>query len=160
MYLIQFRKIYVFPSPYPNRLAVQFLSKTLFRPGFLAVPLLFVLASTVTPVGAAASSPEGTWHGSGSIQVDKGKPERVKCRVNYKADVGSRYTASFTCVSRSAGKKHHTISLKRIDDQRLAGNFYDAKRKLSVTISVYQNGRHQTVSLSSDKGKGTIHLER
>ncbi|MCC8956908.1 hypothetical protein H8B02_26770 [Bradyrhizobium sp. Pear77] len=70
------------------------------RPAFVAVAF-FVTALASSP-GHAQSSPfagmAGTWSGAGTVTLDDGSSERIRCRATYHVG-GPRMTMGLTCAS-------------------------------------------------------------
>ncbi|WGS17253.1 MULTISPECIES: hypothetical protein [unclassified Bradyrhizobium] len=70
------------------------------RPAFAAVA--FFVTAMASSAGHAQSSPfagmAGTWSGSGSVTLDDGSSERIRCRATYHVS-GPRMAMSLTCAS-------------------------------------------------------------
>ena len=70
------------------------------RPAFAAVA--FFVTALASSAGHAQSSPfagmAGTWSGAGTVTLDDGSSERIRCRATYHVG-GPRMTMSLTCAS-------------------------------------------------------------
>ena len=72
------------------------------RPAFAAVA--FFVTALASSAGHAQSGPfagmAGTWSGGGSVMLDDGSSERIRCRAIYRVG-GPRMAMSLTCASDS-----------------------------------------------------------
>lgn len=70
------------------------------RPAFAAAA--FFVTALASTTGHAQSGPfagmAGTWSGGGSVILDDGSSERIRCRATYRVG-GPRMTMSLTCAS-------------------------------------------------------------
>ena len=70
------------------------------RPAFAAAA--FFVTALASTAGHAQSSPfagmAGTWSGAGTVTLDDGSSERIRCRATYHVG-GPRMTMSLTCAS-------------------------------------------------------------
>ncbi|MGY3482353.1 hypothetical protein ACVW1C_000236 [Bradyrhizobium sp. USDA 4011] len=70
------------------------------RPAFAAVA--FFVTALASSAGHAQSSPfagmAGTWSGAGTVTLDDGSSERIRCRATYHVG-GPRMTMGLTCAS-------------------------------------------------------------
>jgi hypothetical protein len=73
------------------------------RRRLIAAAVLFA-ASLSGSVGYAQSGPfaglAGSWHGGGTVSIDDGSSERIRCRANY-AVAGASMEMNLTCASDS-----------------------------------------------------------
>ena len=78
---------------------------------------------------------EGSWSGSGSLTFAAGGKEHATCRATYSRRPNGGYVVRAVCATASA-KAVQTAALRKVADNRYAGNFYNSEYDVSGTISV------------------------
>jgi hypothetical protein len=134
---------------------------------------VFFMTSLAASTGHAQSGPfagmAGTWNGSGTITLDDGSKERIRCRATYQVG-GPKMTMALTCASDA-----YKFALEaNVVDQGgvVSGNWTETSRNVSgnlqgrggggnfqvvaeapgfnANISLRTAGNKQSVSISSD----------
>lgn len=129
------------------------LTMKMMRTFLIALPLSCAFAAT-----ASADMLSGTWSGSGSVSPKEGKTEAVRCKVTYSPE-GSAVSVTATCAS-SSTTIHQTGSLSKVSDSKYVGDFYNSQYDISGRVRVTISGSSQTVTFSSPRGSGSLHLSR
>lgn len=127
----------------------------------LAASALGLTGTLATP-GPAVAEPvgiEGAWIGSGSVNFASGGSENAKCRARYSRGSKSIYVLRATCATTS-GRVEQTATLRRVDDNRYAGSFYNREFDIAGAIEVIIRGGIQTVRLTSAAGTALLRLSR
>ena len=107
---------------------------TAFRRLLIAAAVLLTAAVSTSP-GHAQSGPfagmAGSWHGGGTVNLDDGSTERIRCRATY-AVSGPSMDLTLTCAS-DAYKFQLTAN---VADQggAVSGNWTEASRNISGTL--------------------------
>lgn len=100
----------------------------------IAAAVLFV-AAAINSEGKAQSSPfaplAGTWSGGGTVTLDDGSTERIRCRAKY-APIGPTMEMSLTCAS-DAYKFNLAASVKA-EGSAIAGSWSEASRNISGSL--------------------------
>nr|WP_225646788.1 hypothetical protein [Bradyrhizobium australafricanum] len=90
------------------------------------------LASTT---GHAQSGPftgmAGTWSGAGSVTLDDGSSERIRCRATYHVG-GPRMTMSLTCASDAY--KFNLAADVQAEGSVVSGNWSESSRNVSGSL--------------------------
>jgi hypothetical protein len=141
------------------------------RPAFAAVA--FFVTAMASSAGHAQSSPfagmAGTWSGGGSVTLDDGSSERIRCRATYRVG-GPRMAMSLTCASDSY--KFNLSADVQAEGNTVTGNWSESSRNVSgslqgrggggnfqvlasapgfnADISMRTSGNRQSVSIRAD----------
>jgi len=141
------------------------------RPAFAAVA--FFVAALASTSGHAQSGPfaglEGTWSGGGSVTLDDGSSERIRCRATYRVG-GANMTMSLTCASDAY--KFNLAADVQAQGNAVSGSWSESSRNVSgnlegrggggnfqvvasapgfnADISLRTSGRRQSVSIRAD----------
>jgi hypothetical protein len=115
----------------------------------MAAAVLFVGAVAGSPV-RAASGPfgplAGTWSGGGTVTLDDGSRERIRCRATYEP-AGPSMAMTLTCAS-DAYK--FQLSANVIDQGgAISGSWSEASRNVSGTLSGRGGGETFEVTASA-----------
>jgi hypothetical protein len=101
----------------------------------IAAAVLFVASAATSPIQAQGGGPyagmAGNWAGSGTVTLDDGSRERLRCRASY-AVAGSQMTMTLTCASDA-----YKFQLgANVADQggAVSGNWTEASRNISGTL--------------------------
>lgn len=105
------------------------------RRPFLAAAVLFVVASISGSPSQAQSGPfaamAGNWSGGGTVSLDDGSTERIRCRARY-APVGRTMSMSLTCASEAY--KFILSAEVTAEGNAITGNWSEASRNISGTL--------------------------
>lgn len=126
------------------------------------VTAFLVTAALAALTGAAharADALEGTWSGAGTVRLNSGAEERVRCRVSYRKDIGRTYVLNASCAHTSGTFKQDGRVVD-LGGNRYTGRLYNPQYSVSGQVSISVRGARQTVHVSSPKGKGTLSLSR
>ncbi|KWV57438.1 hypothetical protein AS156_39740 [Bradyrhizobium macuxiense] len=141
------------------------------RPAFAAVA--FFVTALASSAGHAQSGPfagmAGTWSGSGSVMLDDGSSERIRCRATYRVS-GPRMTMSLTCASDAY--KFNLAADVQAEGSAVTGSWSESSRNVSgdlrgrggggnfqvlasapgfnADISMRTSGNRQSVSIRAD----------
>lgn len=100
----------------------------------IAAAVLFV-AGVANSEGRAQSGPfaplAGTWSGGGTVTLDDGSTERIRCRAKY-APIGPTMEMSLTCAS-DAYKFNLAASVKA-EGSAITGSWSEATRNISGSL--------------------------
>jgi hypothetical protein len=100
----------------------------------IAAAVLFV-AGIANPQGKAQSGPfaplAGSWSGSGTVTLDDGSTERIRCRAKY-APVGPTMEMSLTCASDAY--KFNLGANVRAEGNTITGSWSEASRNISGSL--------------------------
>jgi hypothetical protein len=134
------------PGSNANRPADRFAA---IRPLILAAAALFAVMMSGSP-SYAQSGPfaglAGNWSGGGTVTLDDGSSERIRCRASYAVSPsGNGLNQTLTCASDSY--KFNLRSDVVADAGALAGTWSESSRGVSGTIEGHgSNGNFQVVA--------------
>jgi hypothetical protein len=118
-----------------HRASKKFGTRVVSRRLLIAAAVLFGASVAASPVRAQAGGPfagmAGNWAGGGTVTLDDGSRERLRCRASY-AVAGAHMTMTLTCAS-DAYKFQLTAN---VADQggAVSGNWTEASRNISGTL--------------------------
>ncbi|WP_407170333.1 hypothetical protein [Bradyrhizobium sp. ORS 111] len=150
--------------------AAGFLAKAR-RPAFAAAA--FFVTAIASTAGHAQSGPfagmAGTWSGSGSVTLDDGSSERIRCRATYRV-TGPRMAMSLICASDAY--KFNLAADVQAEGSAVTGSWSESSRNVSgdlrgrggggnfqvvasapgfnADISMRTTGNRQSVSIRAD----------
>ncbi len=85
-----------------NKIDPELKSLANIRRLLFAAAVLFGVSASTTPIHAQAGGPfagmAGNWAGGGTVTLDDGSRERLRCRASY-AVAGPRMNMTLTCAS-------------------------------------------------------------
>jgi hypothetical protein len=85
-----------------NKINFELTSRANIRRLLIAAAVLFGASVSTSPVHAQAGGPysgmAGNWAGGGTVTLDDGSRERLRCRASY-AVAGAQMTMTLTCAS-------------------------------------------------------------
>ncbi|WP_426608602.1 hypothetical protein [Bradyrhizobium sp. McL0616] len=117
-----------------HRANKQFGVSALNRRLLMAVAVLFV-AAVANSESKAQSGPfaplAGSWSGGGTVTLDDGSTERIRCRAKY-APVGPSMEMSLTCASDAY--KFNLGANVRAEGSAVTGNWTEASRNISGSL--------------------------
>ena len=125
----------------------------------IAAAVLFGASVAASPVHAQAGGPfagmAGNWAGGGTVTLDDGSRERLRCRASY-AVAGHNMTMTLTCAS-DAYKFQLTAN---VADQggAVSGNWTEASRNISGTLQGRGGGGSFEVMASTGGFNANISL--
>jgi hypothetical protein len=126
----------------------------------LAIAFVLAIGSVaISAGGARAADLQGAWSGGGYVSFASGSKESVRCRAQYTRRSNQGYVVRAVCAT-AAGKAAQTASLRKIDESRYQGTFYNSEYGISGTILVFVKGSTQTVRLMSDAGSALLRFSR
>jgi len=128
---------------------------------FSAAILALTLAMLTAPSVASAASLTGSWGGRGTVRLNSGQLEAIRCRVSYaKGDsAGRTYVLNAKCAT-TAGtfELYGRVSKRSANVYR--GSLYGEQSTVSGKITISLRGNSQNVSVSNPQGSGSIRLNR
>jgi len=101
----------------------------------IAAAVLFGASASTSPVHAQAGGPyagmAGNWAGGGTVTLDDGSRERLRCRAGY-AVAGANMTMTLTCASDS----YKFVLAANVVDQGgvVSGTWSESTRNISGTL--------------------------
>lgn len=126
--------------------------------GVLAAAMaLFVGASAAQAASPASIS--GNWAGSGTVQLQSGNQERVRCRVKYGRIAGQDFSLNARCAT-SGTSIDQTGKLTRVSKNRYVGDVHNEQFNVRAKITITVSGRHQNVQISGNEGSAKMRLTR
>ena len=114
---------------------------------------------TVSVTAASAAPLEGVWVGGGHARPTSGKRERLRCRITYSRMSSKIYNVVAICAT-TAAKIRQTGELVKVRPGLYVGDFNNRDYDISGRVRVITKGRRQSVSFSSDAGKGSLSLRK
>lgn len=117
-----------------HRANKQFGTGVLNRRLLMAAAVLFVtaLASSESKAQAGPFAPmAGTWSGGGTVVLDDGSSERIRCRAKY-APIGPTMEMSLTCASDAY--KFNLGANVRAEGSAITGSWSEASRNISGAL--------------------------
>jgi hypothetical protein len=112
----------------------QFMTSVLSRRRLIAAAALFA-ASVANTESKAQSGPfaplAGSWSGSGTVTLDDGSTERIRCRAKY-APIGPTMEMSLTCAS-DAYKFNLGANVKS-EGSAISGTWSETSRNISGSL--------------------------
>ena len=112
----------------------QFGTGVLSRRLLLAAAVLFVtaLANSESKAQSGPFAPlAGSWSGSGTVTLDDGSTERIRCRAKY-APIGPTMEMSLTCASDAY--KFNLGANVRAEGGAISGSWSEASRNISGSL--------------------------
>ncbi len=101
----------------------------------------------------------GSWIGGGSVTLTSGQVEKVRCRLSFEKDTGRTFILSANC-STTNGTFRQSGRVVQLKGNRYSGRLYSKQYSASGKVTISVRGRRQTLSVTSDKGYGTITLRK
>lgn len=127
---------------------------------FLLVALSMAAVGMLADAGdARADSIVGAWSGGGTVRLDSGTVERVRCRVSYHPSTGRTFMVNATCAH-AGGTFQQDGRIVQVSSSRYTGRLYNSNYDVSGRVSIHVNGRYQKISVSSSRGSATLTLTR
>lgn len=115
----------------------------------IAAAVLFV-AAAANSEGKAQSGPfapmAGTWSGGGTVTLDDGSTERIRCRAKY-APIGPTMEMSLTCASDAY--KFNLAASVRAEGSAITGSWSEASRNISGSLQGRGGGGNFEVVVSA-----------
>ena len=142
-----------------HRANKQFGTSVLNRRLLMAAAVLFV-ASVATSESKAQSSPfaplAGSWSGGGTVTLDDGSTERIRCRAKY-TPIGPTMEMSLTCASDAY--KFNLGANVRAEGSAITGSWSEASRNISGSLQGRGNGGNFEVVASTAGFNANIGLK-
>lgn len=141
-----------------HRANKQFGTNLLNRRLLMAAAVLFVTAAASSESNAQVGpfAPiAGTWSGSGTVVLDDGSTERIRCRAKY-APIGPTMELSLTCAS-DAYKFNFSANVKA-EGSAITGSWSEASRNISGSLQGRGGGGNFEVVASTASFNANIAL--
>lgn len=132
-----------------HRANKQFGTNLLNRRLLMAAAVLFVTAAASSESNAQASpfAPmAGSWSGGGTVTLDDGSSERIRCRAKY-APIGPTMELSLTCASDAY--KFNLSANVRSEGSAITGSWSEASRNISGSLQGRGSGGNFEVVASA-----------
>lgn len=127
--------------------------------GRLLGAAFLVVGSPIMAPAKADSGPfaalAGSWHGTGTVTLDDGSTERLRCQASYAA-AGARMDMTLTCAS-EAYKLALSANVTS-DGKAIGGSWSEASRNISGTLRGTGGGNNFQVVASAAGFNATISL--
>jgi hypothetical protein len=125
------------------------------RGAVFAVAMLAGMLSAYAPALAGALSPlNGTWSGSGSIRLDGGKSESLKCKAYYSPKSDENVGLALRCASPS--NKIELRAQLTAAGSHVAGNWEERTFNASGTVAGQATGNHIRLSINGGGFSGSM----
>jgi hypothetical protein len=112
-----------------------------------AVVFAAALANTQSQAQSGPFAPlAGTWSGGGTVTLDDGSTERIRCRARY-APVGPTMEMSLTCASDAY--KFNLGANVQAQGNTITGNWSEASRNISGSLQGHGGGGNFQVVAST-----------
>ncbi|MBR0835311.1 hypothetical protein JQ612_19170 [Bradyrhizobium manausense] len=142
-----------------HRANKQFGTSVLTRRLLVATAVLFVTA-VASSESRAQSGPfaplAGSWSGAGTVTLDDGSTERIRCRAKY-APIGPTMEMSLTCAS-DAYKFNLGASVKA-EGSAITGNWSETSRNISGSLQGRGGGGNYELVASAAGFNANISLK-
>lgn len=141
-----------------HRANKQFGTNLLNRRLLMAAAVLFVTAAASSESNAQVgpfAPMAGTWSGSGTVVLDDGSTERIRCRAKY-APIGPTMELSLTCAS-DAYKFNFSANVKA-EGSAITGSWSEASRNISGSLQGRGGGGNFEVVASTASFNANIAL--
>jgi hypothetical protein len=119
----------------------------------------FAFVAMTSAVSAAAEGLQGSWSGSGSVELPSGATEKARCKASFQKQGGKSYAMNAVCASSSA-RAAQTATLEQVGANRYAGEFNNAEYGVSGSISITVNGSSLSAQLKGGGGQAFFNLSR
>lgn len=117
-------------------------------------------AAANCPVVAQEASLEGSWSGSGRIDLSTGNSERATCRASFSRQSSTSYAVSAVCATPSARVSQSGV-VRRVGANHFAGTFHNSEYNVSGSLSMTARGSNRlSVSLSGGGASANLELRR
>ena len=113
----------------------------------------------ILPQPVKADPIVGTWRGNGIMKPSSGDREKVRCKMRFSKMSEKVFSFNATCAATSGNISQYG-EVNKVKGNRYIGTFYNNKNNVSGNIRVVVNGRSQSISVSSSKGKGRMSLRK
>jgi hypothetical protein len=129
--------------------------------GKLAATLTIAVGLLVQPGAGVAQSAslEGSWSGGGPVMFASGAKEHARCRAQYRRRSNDGYVVKTICATATA-RAEQIATLRKVADNRYAGNFYNSEYGISGTVYVVVRGNTQSVRVTSSAGWASLKFSR
>jgi len=117
-----------------HRANKQFVTSVLSRRLLIVAAVLFAasVANTETKAQSGPFAPlAGSWSGAGTVTLDDGSTERIRCRAKY-APIGPTMEMSLTCASDAY--KFNLGANVRAEGGAVSGSWSEASRNISGSL--------------------------
>lgn len=118
-----------------------------------------LVLATISPLQAEPAPLEGTWSGSGTMQALDQPPQKLTCRVTYKAETEKVFKLAAKCVTISTAV-NQTGQLLKINPGLYVGEFHVASFDISGRVRIVIDGNSQTMSFKSSRANGVVTLTK
>lgn len=125
----------------------------------MGLAVLATVAAASPSMAAGSASIAGSWAGSGTLRLDEGNEEKVRCRVTYGRIAGQEFSLSARCAT-SSNALDQTGQLKRVSENQYVGDIHNRQFNLSARVTVTVSGSQQVVAISSSHGSASLNLKR
>jgi hypothetical protein len=127
------------------------------RPAFAAVA--FFVTALASAAGHTESGPfaglAGSWSGGGSVTLDDGSTERIRCRATYRVS-GPTMTMSLTCASDAY--KFNLAADVQAEGSAVTGSWSESSRNVSGNLQGRGGGGNFQVTASAPGFNADISL--
>jgi hypothetical protein len=117
------------------------------------------LGLALTATAASAVTLDGVWIGSGYAQPQSGERERLRCRVTYSRTARKVYSVVAICAT-AATRIRQTGELIMVRPGLYVGDFINHQYDIAGRVRVRTRGSHQSVTFSSQAGRGSLSLRK
>jgi hypothetical protein len=118
-----------------NRINLTNEARSIVRRLLVAAAILFAASFSSSPSRAQGGGPfaslAGAWHGGGSVTLDDGSSERIRCRATY-APYGPSMEMTLTCASDAYkfNLSGHVVA----DGTAISGSWTESSRNIGGTL--------------------------
>jgi len=121
--------------------------------------LTLIVGGVSGEVVAKASPIAGSWAGSGSVKLNTGQIEKVRCRIKYELGSGRTVVLYVTCAHANGTFKVSGRVVKR-SSSYYAGRLYSEQYGTAGDVGITVSGNRQTIKAKSKQGTATVILRR
>lgn len=125
---------------------------------FAFIIIVAIGSFTGVPTSHAAGL-SGTWAGGGTVKLNTGQVEKVRCRIRYEEGSGRTFVIYANC-SHANGTFQQSGRIVKRSSSSYSGSLYSDQYSVSGDINISVNGNRQTLSARSPKGSARIILTK
>lgn len=126
---------------------------------FVLCMLTVALGALAGPGVALAASISGTWSGNGTVNLNTGEKEVVRCRIRYEEGSGNTFVLHVTCAH-SNGTFQQSGRVVQLSANSYSGRLYSDQYDVSGDVTIIVSGNRQTITAKSAKGTAYLVLTR
>lgn len=102
---------------------------------------------------------QGTWNGSGRVELPSGDTERARCRATFRQQSGGAFSMSAVCATAST-RIAQVARVQQVTAGVYEGQFHNQEYDVSGTIRITVRGERLSAILSGGGGRASFNLTK